>query len=42
MGYTHDTTTDLPTKAGAYDTSHNASSDVSVSRFDSNLSEGAW
>ncbi len=42
MGYTYNTTTDLPTTPGAYDTSHNASSDVFISRFDSNLSEGAW
>ncbi|UJS16709.1 MAG: hypothetical protein L3J17_12450 [Candidatus Jettenia sp.] len=42
MGYTVDATTDLPTTAGAYDTSHNGSYDVFISRFDSNLSEGTW
>ncbi|UJS16710.1 MAG: SBBP repeat-containing protein [Candidatus Jettenia sp.] len=36
-GYTYDTTTDLPTKAGAYDTSHNGSLDVFVSKFNSGL-----
>ncbi|WKZ20150.1 MAG: SBBP repeat-containing protein [Candidatus Jettenia sp. CY-1] len=41
-GYTADAATDLPTTAGAYDTSHNGGDDVFVSRFDSNLSEGTW
>jgi len=33
--------TNFPTTTGAYDTSHNGSNDVFVSRFDSNFSIGA-